>query len=420
MAVLNKFYQVTNFMLMEYKTDQYSIMDGHELNMAETPDGYMYVGTDNKQYYIDSDNYWHTCFTDPNDGDIVYPGIGSNEPKVGDDNPTDNEASQFIGKRLYSDKLPDSSGKLSDFTIGRIIQTQDRKDTRKCNALRDTIRIYFSMGYLMNSLAGFQLKVEAPVRHVQLDPAQSNKFNIYEQSYRPADFVRVNGSITLLNYVLLKSQMFDMYKWLPTPLYYNSKFYDRYIEITFPAPYDCALHKASRGIDYLYTDLFNDNKRGTEEYLIYRGFIDENSPATITFATIDSENCKFITDDDIVGAGSVNEYAAKFLTDPATRFPVTHQTNSKYFNVELFEDDETGTIVYQPVYGDPGSIEKMEPIDVKRMLQIDTNTIPMYDFADLDDMNDSIDEFLELYGEGAFRWCIINELSVSYYYDYIV
>lgn len=419
MAVLNKFYQVTNFMLLEYKTDQYSIMEGVELTATEIPDGYMYLGPDNKQYYIDTDTYKNRPFIADN-GDTVYPGTGSDRPIVGTVNPTERQSQQFIGKKLYADPLPDDSGILQPVEIGNIILSQDRTEIRKCAALRDTIRIYFSMGYMLNTLSGFQIKVHAPVKHAQLDPKQSAKYAAYDPMYRPADFVRTNGDITVLDFCLIKSQLFGMYKWLTTPLYYNSKFYDRYIEIKFPAPYDLALHKAARAVDYLYTDVFTDVKTNKEEYLIYRGFIDEYSPATIEFSTITDESCTFITNDDVVGTGTVNECAATYLADSPTKFPITHHTNSNYFNVELYEDDETGTIVYQPVYGDPNVTEKMGPIDIQRMLQIDTNTIPMYDFADLDGLNDNIDDFLELYGEDAFRWCIINELSVSYYYDYIV
>jgi hypothetical protein len=51
---------------------------------------------------------------------------------------------------------------------------------------------------------------------------------------------------------------------------------------------------------------------------------------------------------------------------------------------------------------------------------IETGVIPMYDYSDYDTMNDGMEDFIEMYGEETYKWVIINELSVTYHYDYII
>ena len=47
-----------------------------------------------------------------------------------------------------------------------------------------------------------------------------------------------------------KEELKDNINWLESPLYLNSKFYDRYIEIKLPSAQDIAINK--RNIDYIY------------------------------------------------------------------------------------------------------------------------------------------------------------------------
>jgi hypothetical protein len=54
------------------------------------------------------------------------------------------------------------------------------------------------------------------------------------------------------------------------------------------------------------------------------------------------------------------------------------------------------------------------------MLAIETGVIPMVDFANLDSANDGMDDFIEMYGDEVFRWVIINELTVTYNYDFVI
>jgi hypothetical protein len=112
-----------------------------------------------------------------------------------------------------------------------------KKGMRSASMVYDTIRIYISTGYMLNSLSGFNVKVYAKcAKAMNLDDGT---------------WMKVNKKLYLLNYYIPKEYMKNSYtytdyegneitssiiKMLPTPLYMNSRFYDRYIEITFPAP----------------------------------------------------------------------------------------------------------------------------------------------------------------------------------------
>jgi hypothetical protein len=111
-----------------------------------------------------------------------------------------------------------------------------RKGMRVFNMLYDTIRIYISTGYMLNSLSGFNVRVYAKC-------AKAMNFD-------DGTWIKTNKKLYLLNYYMPKEYLKNSYKYtdykgdevttnvvkmLPTPLYMNSRFYDRYVEIKVPA-----------------------------------------------------------------------------------------------------------------------------------------------------------------------------------------
>ena len=86
----------------------------------------------------------------------------------------------------------------------------------------------------------------------------------------------------------------------------------------------------------------------------------------------------------------------------------------------MYEDNNTGCIVYQPVWGDPSVTNNLQQFDIPLMLQIETGVIPIIDYAEYDTLNEGIDDFIENYGEDVFKWIIINELSATYHYSFII
>lgn len=416
MSTISKFYQITNFLLLEYRTDQYAILNGESTPNDERTDIYMYVNQAGQQCVLDMLNFKYTQFIDDAADNYYFPGIydknilSINEKQI----LSKSDKAKQRSNNLIVTTVNSDTHKKTETIIGQIIHdaSSPNNKIRKTSALRDYIRIYFCIGYFMNALQGLSVKMTAPVKIVSLTPETKARLTELRipKSLQPLPNKRIQDNITLLDWYIPKQETNKSLQMLYTPLYYNSKFYDRYIEIPVLSPYDLALNAINRNIDYVYTENYK-NLDDENETAVYRGYIDVNSPAQITISTVSTDYQEYID--------KVTE-EQKYTLDPGIHIPVTHDTNSKYFNVELYEDEETGTIVYYPVYGEPSVSAKMKPFNLEMMIQIETNTIPMYDRSDYDNANDGIDEFIEYYGENAFKWCIINELSVTYQYQYIV
>jgi hypothetical protein len=90
----------------------------------------------------------------------------------------------------------------------------------------DTINIYILTGYVLNSLAGLSVNVKAKVSSVKNEESGVE--------------IRLSDYITLLDWYMPKEELKDKQEWLKSPLYLNSRFYDRKITITFPSPIDAA------------------------------------------------------------------------------------------------------------------------------------------------------------------------------------
>jgi hypothetical protein len=131
----------------------------------------------------------------------------------------------------------------------------------------------------MNSIAGYSLKVKAKVTAVSAINEDNRKI-----------VKRINDYLTLLDWYMPKELLKTKIHWLSNPLYMNSCFYDRYIEIKFPAPLDCALN--NRNIDYVYE--YHDENGET---IFMRGNIDKNADILIEFATVQPDYVTLVDKD---------------------------------------------------------------------------------------------------------------------------
>lgn len=392
MAKQSKFYSVTNQVLLEYITDQYRITstlanipeEGEELSQI-----YMYLANDGKQYCLDMRNYLDTKYPNENNNSIYYYG-GNDLDDIDLDGVPNLETSDAYGRDLYINE---------DNKVGTIIKsanmgTDENPSYDECRTpsilIRDTIRLYLSTGYVMNNIAGYSIKVKARVNRVTGENPEGEVIA-----------KRLDDYIYLLDWFMPKENLKYKINWLPNPLYLNSKFYDRYIEIKFPSPLDAAIN--DRQIDYVYE--YRESDQDDPIYL--RGKIDRNSVVIVEFATVQVESIDYVNE-------SNSLYESTFVLDPAKQISLSSQSNANNFNVRIFEDDDQKAIIYYPVYGD---LMHAQDFNYSTMLKIETGTISMYDEADYDSMNDGIDDFIEMYGEGVFRWVIINELSVTYRYS---
>lgn len=377
MSVKSKFYQATEQLLIEYKTDSYAIA-----NNTTTKDGtyfHMFKSLDGKQYYLPM-NKTNIKFADETKTTYLYPGKNA-------------ELSYENNKSV--NVMTDTNTKL-----GEVYDN----DTNYANYYFDTINIYILTGYVLNSLAGLSVNVKAKISSVK------NQESGVE--------IRLSDYITLLDWYMPKEELKDKQEWLKSPLYLNSRFYDRKITITFPSPIDAASiidnNETPEGVDdsgikYHYYQPSEDGSRQIE----YIGKINVDADILIDFSTVKPENVEYIHN-------AQYDYASKFILDAPRTFSIKHESNADYLTAKIYEDPKYRQILYYPAYGD--GIYSSE-LDYNKMCSIETGAIPLIDLGDLDYVNDGMDQFLEQYGVDAdkiFKWIVINELVVTYIYEPLI
>ena len=378
MAVQSKYYQVTNQILLEYKTDQYVITrnsTGSNINYI------MYEGVDGNQYCLLNNNIQSALYQKNDKFTQHYGGIGSSIDVA------NNTINTPYGHNIYLEN--------SEFQIGKLIMDSDRNEEREEQIYCDTIRLYILTGYVMNNIGGYSIKVRGKVIKV------SGKNDTGDDIVK-----RVDDYIYLLNWYMPKEELKDHIHWLENPLYLNSKFYDRYIEIKFPSAQDIAIN--NRNIDYVYKYI-DDN----EEIYYLRGSIDRYSNVIVEFSTVQQDNIILENKSNSLGP-------SEFILDADKEMSIYPESNSNNIGVKLYEDVATHSIIYYPTFGDGNNIE---PINLDIMGKIDTGEIPLINYSEYDSANENMDDFIEMYG-GDYtkipcKWIVINELSVTYIYDKI-
>ena len=203
--------------------------------------------------------------------------------------------------------------------------------------------------------------------------------------------------ITLLDFFFPKEKMKDAIHWDKNPLYLNSKFYDRYIEVKFPSYYQIA---CDNNIDFtIHTS--TDEEGETTSYTL-----NVSDPITVFFATVSESNVKKIINE--------TSYAKTFLLDAIVPVGIKPASNSDFFNIRIYENPYEKNIIYYPTYGAGSNIQDLS---LEVMNEIESGGIPMIDQS-YKDNNYNEDEFYEMYGEDARKWIIYNELNITYVYSY--
>ena len=378
MAVQSKYYQVTNQILLEYKTDQYVITrnsTGSNMNYI------MYEGIDGKQYCLLNDNIQSALYQKDDKFTQHYGGDNSSIEIA------NNTVEDPYGHNIYLEN--------SEFQIGKLITDSEGNEEREDQIYCDTIRLYILTGYVMNNIGGYSIKVRGKV--IKVSGENETGDNIVK---------RVDDYIYLLNWYMSKEELKNHIHWLENPLYLNSKFYDRYIEIKLPAAQDIAINK--RNIDYVYRYVDENNE---VHYL--RGTIDRYSNIIVEFATVQQDNITLEDKSNSLGP-------SEFILDANKEMSIYPESNSNNIGVKLYEDVASHSIIYYPTFGDGNNIE---PINLDIMGKIDTGEIPLINYSEYDSANENMDDFIEMYGSDynkiPCKWIIINELSVTYIYDKI-
>ena len=378
MAVQSKYYQVTNQILLEYKTDQYVITrnsTGSNINYI------MYEGIDGKQYCLLNDNIQSALYQKDDKFTQHYGGDNSSIEVA------NNTVEDPYGHNIYLEN--------SEFQIGKLITDSEGNEEREDQIYCDTIRLYILTGYVMNNIGGYSVKVRGKV--IKVSGENENGDNIVK---------RIDDYIYLLNWYMPKEELKNHIHWLENPLYLNSKFYDRYIEIKLPAAQDIAINK--RNIDYVYRYVDENN-----EVYYLRGTIDRYSNIIVEFATVRQDNITLEDKSNSLGP-------SEFILDANKEMSIYPESNSNNIGVKLYEDVASHSIIYYPTFGDGNNIE---PINLDIMGKIDTGEIPLINYSEYDSANENMDDFIEMYGSDynkiPCKWIIINELSVTYIYDKI-
>ena len=374
MATLSKYFQVTNQLLLEYKSDIHKIVFSPDTNEQATVA--MYQGDNGLQYCIDMNNINYWKFPNSGNNTYYYPGKDITQ--------NDLDLSATDDDDIYGSEIT-----FYNESHGIFIKDVNNAVLRDVNIIYDKIRIYILSGYVFNALAGIAIRVKGKVNYVYNN----------SQSIRK----HIDDYLTFLDYVMPKELLKDNVKWLDAPLYLNSKFYDRYIEISFPSPIDAGYN--TRNIDYVY---IKEDKDGSQQ--IFRGNIDRSSTVYVEFSTISPD---FM---DLTAVDSTT-YESNFALDAPKVIGITADSNANYFNVRLYEDPNTNAILYYPVYGEEPDARDL---DLDIMYAIESGNIPMIDVANYDSANDGMDDFIETYGTDVNRWIIINELAITYNYRYII
>ena len=381
MAVQSKYFQVTGQILLEYKTDQYVITRNSTGNNVEYM---MYEGVDGKQYCLLNDNIKSALYQKDDKFTQYYGGIDSSIDIA------NNTTQEPYGHNIYLEN--------SEFQIGKLIidSSENKNEQREDQIYCDTIRLYILTGYVMNNIGGYSVKVRGKVIKV------SGKNEVGDEIVK-----RIDDYIYLLNWYMPKEELKDHIHWLENPLYLNSKFYDRYIEIKLPSAQDIAIN--NRNIDYVYRHADENNK---VYYL--RGTIDRYSNIIVEFATVQQDNITLEDNTNSLGP-------SEFILDADKEMSIYPESNSNNIGVKLYEDVTTHSIIYYPTFGDGYDIE---PINLDIMGKIDRGEIPLINYGEYDSANENIDDFIEMYGSDynqiPCRWIVINELSVTYNYAKII
>ena len=390
MAVQSKFFQLTGQVLLEYKTDQYVIL--RNSSGKENKNFIMYKGIDGNQYCLLNENQKHGLYQKSDKFTQYYGGKNSLITK-GYNSQTDQ-----YGSNIFVDYYDGEELVETDFTAGTIIKNTDEtpKEDREDQIYCDTIRLYLLTGYVMNSIGGYSVKVKGKVLRV------SAKFQDEETGEDQTLVKRIDDYVYLLNWYMPKEELKDNIHWLDSPLYLNSKFYDRYIEITLPSAQDIAVNH--RDIDYLYED---EDEDGNKIYL--RGTIDRSSNIIVEFATVTPDNIELEDTHNSNGPST-------FILDNIKQMSIYPESNANNFGVKLYEDVTTHSIIYHPTYGDGFNVQ---PVNIEIMTKFNNGEIPLTNYSEYDSANQGMDDFIEMYGEDVFKWIVINELSVTYIYNRI-
>ncbi len=373
---LSKYIQVNQQILLSYEYDNFAIDTSEVL--------------DNEDYFLSNHNPYVITYNDGTLGLIDTYGNRIEKDTVWHNTPTyqrfpDKDRSNFYWPGYL---VPNTSNEI--YSLGSSQNLQILENLKSEGWIRnyqkfetifdssadvpqvlyyDTIKIYLVSGYIVNNYDGFSIRVTAGQTKTNVGASR----------------------VTLLDFIFFKDRLKDMIEWIPNPIYMNSRFYDRYIQIKVPSIYALA-------------------RLGSNQLNISR-----NLDLYIEFSTIQSD---FVLQEDpmVLGTGSsalTLSGTCSFNEDVPVEAEVRMNSNSDYFNAAIYQDPVTYEIIYYPTYG---SIKETRDLDIQVMAAIESGQIFLYTQG-FNDVNTEIENYDELYSIESYQWCVLNELNVRYVYQ---
>ena len=479
MAKQSKFYRITNQILIEYvqnqyaansspdveKTIQYYVYTGKDDNVyfSEIPDETENIDYSNPQYFIKL----------PNESGSEYKFLGFQKNENGKYS-NQKFLKDFITDSKYVKAYTRMPGE------GSISEVPMCYDTIRLHFIYGFILNGLAgLSLQVKTQARYLGPIQNVVgyNHLETDDYGNPVFKkvktvdgieLEQLTYNFTDFI-------LVDYFFPKECLnFDnILHYHKVPIYQNDAYYDRYIEIKVPSAYYMSLNGNKIPLTvYNPYGIINDTPRryvesndgyvhyqiGENEYRFpqftepnyikwykdgdYRFLPQYNIPGLaqerqitytvmqdpkleINFATVREDNIKNVytitqdndvqVDPNFFGASprmDVIKYRSLFHLDPINTISLTYNSNSDYFNAVIFEDPDNLEVVYYPTFGDG---DNPPPLDFEIMSEIESGSIPMLTEGFYDGL-ENMDEFVETYGENAFKWIIYNDINVTFNY----
>ena len=237
MAVSSTWFMMTPELLLEYRTDRYKIIQGGKSSDKQPSVYYIYKGKDGRIAYAEDFRYTDITSRDwyknqsvwqkfPDSSGATYRWMKS-LPSIREQ--VDWERSDLVEYtttvvNTEAESYPEGLGPHAELSV---------------NMFYDSINVYFLRGYNMDDLDGITLRVKS---------FASCQERVEESVYKS------DTEVTLLDAFIDKTMLspdntsgrVSPIHLLASPLFMNSRFYDKYITIEFPSPYAIGLR--DRGV----------------------------------------------------------------------------------------------------------------------------------------------------------------------------
>lgn len=378
MTKLSKYLQISDRLLLEYTYDT-------ESSDAETRSAKVVQGNDGRLACLEiptvsdigttyMNDFMHSGFPVSASGDeYFYPG--------------------YVKLQTTSDAVC-STITDSLYTNGKIRTALPSSGTAALTCARDTVKIHILTGYVFGDCEGFMLSVRAT----------QAKNSIISST---------DGVVTLQNYIFHKGNLSRLVKFDSSPLYMQSKYYDRYMEFTVPSAYSLATKKNSTLSSDSIADILNIDGGNLVDFVYCR--LDDDNFDRIDKGTTDYAD--LFRTDSYVSSGKTLYNQGQFSVSSVTEAEIAINSNADKFNLCLYEDDTNRCIRYYPVWGE---VSDGNPVTRTVMNMIESGTISMTSSGFLDDDSGDEDSFDELYGEDARKWIVVNQIQLKYVYTPMV